>query len=131
MSQISSRDSNPVYLDRKLSLYCSSQHCSSSSLTYFLQPLVQRRAGVDKHFPNLNFFSNFKGKPRFFPSPFQTFVFVAYNKVCTSQYFLWYLSLLPLVLPTLQLSKYDAITSLALWGFTQVTVQIKLELEPF
>ena len=53
---------------------------------------------------------------------FQTFVFVAYNKVCTSQYFLWYLSLLPLVLPTLQLSKYDAITSLALWGFTQVVL---------
>ena len=55
---------------------------------------------------------------------FQTFVFVAYNKVCTSQYFLWYLSLLPLVLPTLQLSKYDAITSLALWGFTQVKIKI-------
>ena len=51
----------------------------------------------------------------------QTFVFVAYNKVVTSQYFLWYLSLLPLVIPKLKLSKYEAVTSLLLWGFTQAS----------
>ena len=51
----------------------------------------------------------------------QTFIFVVYNKVCTSQYFLWYLSLFPLVIPRLQLTKYEAITSLLLWGFTQAS----------
>lgn len=51
----------------------------------------------------------------------QTFVFVVYNKVCTSQYFLWYLSLLPLVVPHLGLTKYEAVTSLLLWGFTQAS----------
>ncbi|XP_040567561.1 LOW QUALITY PROTEIN: GPI mannosyltransferase 1 [Lepeophtheirus salmonis] len=49
----------------------------------------------------------------------QTFVFVAYNKVVTSQYFLWYIGLFPLVLSRLQLSKSEAITSGLLWGFAQ------------
>nr|ACO15014.1 GPI mannosyltransferase 1 [Caligus clemensi] len=49
----------------------------------------------------------------------QTFVFVTYNKVVTSQYFLWYVGLLPLVLPKLQLSKSEGIASGLLWGFAQ------------
>ena len=39
----------------------------------------------------------------------------------TSQYFLWYLSLIPLVIPKLKLSKYESVTSLLLWGFTQAS----------
>ena len=52
----------------------------------------------------------------------QTFVFVAYNKVVTSQYFLWYLSLLPLVFPArIRLTRSEMATLLLLWGFTQAS----------
>ncbi len=49
----------------------------------------------------------------------QTVVFVAYNKVVTSQYFLWYLSLLPLSLSRMHLTRWEALISLLLWSVAQ------------
>ena len=49
----------------------------------------------------------------------QTVVFVAYNKVVTSQYFLWYLALLPLSLPRMRLTKWEALVSALLWSAAQ------------
>lgn len=49
----------------------------------------------------------------------QTFVFVVYNKVCTSQYFLWYLAPLALVLPKLHLTTKELLALFLLWAFTQ------------
>ncbi|KAH8690111.1 putative mannosyltransferase [Talaromyces proteolyticus] len=52
----------------------------------------------------------------------QTFAFVAFNKVCTSQYFLWYLVFLPLYLPSSSFLKSPilGITALVLWVVSQV-----------
>ncbi|KAK5148842.1 GPI mannosyltransferase 1 [Oleoguttula sp. CCFEE 6159] len=51
----------------------------------------------------------------------QTFAFVAFNKVCTSQYFLWYMVFLPLYLSTSSLVRRPrvGITALVLWIVSQ------------
>jgi len=45
----------------------------------------------------------------------QTLALVAFNKVSTSQYFLWYVALFPVVLPFLQIRKKTAIGLVLLW----------------
>ena len=51
----------------------------------------------------------------------QTLAFVTFNKVCTSQYFLWYLIFLPLYLPTSSLLRKPRLgfTALTLWVLSQ------------
>lgn len=45
----------------------------------------------------------------------QTFMFVALNKVCTSQYFLWYLAYLPILVPRIGLPVYRSAMMAAVW----------------
>ncbi|OCT46634.1 GPI mannosyltransferase 1 [Cladophialophora carrionii] len=51
----------------------------------------------------------------------QTLAFVTFNKVCTSQYFLWYLIFLPLYLPDSSVlrRRWLGVTALALWVLGQ------------
>ncbi|CAO3677922.1 unnamed protein product [Rhizopus microsporus] len=56
------------------------------------------------------------GKDIFFACFLQTFLFVTYNKVITSQYFMWYICLFPLILPSTKIHlKWKGIILLAAW----------------
>ncbi|THH30373.1 hypothetical protein EUX98_g3828 [Antrodiella citrinella] len=49
----------------------------------------------------------------------QTFTFVIFNKVCTSQYFLWYTLFIPLLIPQLSITPPWIIAYIAVWFGTQ------------
>jgi len=49
----------------------------------------------------------------------QTFAFVIFNKVCTSQYFLWYTLFIPLLIPQLSITPRWIVAYIAVWFGTQ------------
>ncbi|KAF0380791.1 glycosyltransferase family 50 protein [Gigaspora margarita] len=56
------------------------------------------------------------GKDILFACFIQTFAFVAYNKVCTSQYFMWYICLFPLIIHSTTIKfKYKGLLMLFAW----------------
>ncbi|KAI7869048.1 PIG-M-domain-containing protein [Spinellus fusiger] len=71
------------------------------------------------------------GKDLFFACFLQTFVFVTFNKVCTSQYFMWYISLFPLILPSTGLSfRWKGLSLVLAWVASQgLWLQFAYQLE--
>ncbi|KAL1916102.1 uncharacterized protein VTP21DRAFT_6106 [Calcarisporiella thermophila] len=59
------------------------------------------------------------GRDIFFALFMQTFVFVMFNKVCTAQYFLWYICLFPLILPSTRLSRARGLLLIGAWAASQ------------
>lgn len=51
----------------------------------------------------------------------QTYCFVIFNKVCTSQYFLWYLSLIPVLGPKLKMKWTHMTILFVIWYFAQIS----------
>lgn len=51
----------------------------------------------------------------------QTLVFVAFNKVCTAQYFMWWMALLPLIAPASSMGWPTAILTGLLWAATELS----------
>lgn len=51
----------------------------------------------------------------------QTYCFVIFNKVCTSQYFLWYLSLIPVLGAKLKIKWIHATILFVIWYFAQIS----------
>jgi phosphatidylinositol glycan class M len=49
-----------------------------------------------------------------------TFVFVIFNKVCTAQYFIWYITLLPIACPFIKINWKQALTLVIPWVLTEV-----------
>ena len=65
----------------------------------------------------------------------QTLAFVSYNKVCTSQYFLWYLALLPLAVNETTLSPKKLTLLFILWlcgqgGWLFFAYQLEFKRQP-
>ncbi|KAI0957940.1 hypothetical protein AcW1_006166 [Taiwanofungus camphoratus] len=50
----------------------------------------------------------------------QTVIFVVFNKVCTSQYFLWYILFMPLLIPRIFLPRRRILICSSVWTLTQV-----------
>ncbi|KAJ2109733.1 GPI mannosyltransferase 1, partial [Coemansia sp. RSA 921] len=48
-----------------------------------------------------------------------TFAFVAYNKVCTAQYFIWYMCILPVVWPYSKMGFVQASLVVGVWVLSQ------------
>ncbi|OMJ95430.1 hypothetical protein SteCoe_1195 [Stentor coeruleus] len=65
-------------------------------------------------------YMSFSRLPLYITMLSSTFVFVIFNKVCTAQYFIWYITLLPITLPGLKISLKSGLGLIIPWVLTEV-----------
>ncbi|UMM18051.1 hypothetical protein L5515_014298 [Caenorhabditis briggsae] len=89
---------------------------------YEAEPVISQIIGLGAFIPQLMLTVVFAFK-HYDDLPFcwfiTTFAFVTYNKVCTSQYFVWYIVLLPLLAHKIMMSRKRALTLIGAWFGTQ------------
>ncbi|ODN98437.1 phosphatidylinositol glycan, class M [Cryptococcus wingfieldii CBS 7118] len=105
---------SPYFYPIYLSLFPSSSQLSSAVITILRHPLTS-------FLPQLSLIlcSSFIPAKLDFVFFLQTAIFVTFNKVCTSQYFMWFLPLLPPVLSHLAISRSQAILLVSAWVLAQ------------
>ncbi|KAF8343989.1 glycosyltransferase family 50 protein [Cantharellus anzutake] len=87
----------------------------SSSMAHYLSPRNALLSFIPQMVLSIGSGFLFGGKDIALAWFIQTVCFVHFNRVCTSQYFMWYMWFLPIILPRVKLSKLRATALLAIW----------------
>lgn len=117
-SQLTTANTSPVRVIKKIA---SSSFIPQLSLSLGLGFLLTRSRESERISSRISKSKSNSSQPNNLANIFliQTVMFTTFNRVCTSQYFMWYLWFLPLALPSLRLSWKKGLAMLLAWVASQ------------